>query len=184
MTPARIGHSSQGYLRYMQMSQNNVFAFVEGKECDPFFYGQICAIIRTQRNIAYQICRANEIPPFAGGKNALLAYHDFLRRRKALRSNLGGKSTIAVFFLDKDIDDIMRRCRRSRYIIYTRHYDVQNEIFLNGNLVQGCAAAASLDPALLIPLLSDSHGYCKQAAERWEEWVVLCVIAALKVACF
>ena len=164
----------------MQMSQAVVFAFVEGKQSDPYFYGQICAVVCNQRQIAYQICKANEIPPRAGGKKALLEFYDFLRKRKVLRTNLGGKDTVAVFFPDKDIDDIVRRCRRSRYVIYTQYYDVQNEIFLNGNLSQGCAAAASLDPARLAPLLSSSHSWCKKAAERWREWVVLCIIAALK----
>jgi len=177
---ARIVHSLRGYLRYMQMSQAVVFAFVEGKQSDPYFYGQICAVVCNQRQIAYQICKANEIPPRAGGKKALLEFYDFLRKRKVLRTNLGGKDTVAVFFPDKDIDDIVRRCRRSRYVIYTQYYDVQNEIFLNGNLSQGCAAAASLDPARLVPLLSSSHSWCKKAAERWREWVVLCIIAALK----
>jgi hypothetical protein len=180
MTITRSVHSPKGYLRYMQMSQAVVFAFVEGKEIDPYFYGQICGVICNQRQIAYQLCRANQVPPYAGGKNALLEYHDFLRRQRALRTNLKGKETVAVFFLDKDIDDIERRCRRSRYVTYTRYYDVQNEIFLNGNLSQGCAAAASLNSALLEPLLSDPQGWCEKAAERWQEWVVLCLIAALK----
>jgi hypothetical protein len=164
----------------MQMSQAVVFAFVEGQETDPYFFGQICTVVCNQRQIVYQICRANEILSNAGGKEALLVFYDFLRRRGTLRSNLGGKETVAVFFMDKDIDDIMRRCRRSRYVTYTRYYDVQNEIFLNGDLSQGCAAVASLDPALLASLLSDSHSWCKHAAQRWEEWVVLCIIANLK----
>jgi len=180
MSVARIVHSPKAYLRYMQMSQAAVFAFVEGQETDPYFYGQICAVVCNQRQIVYQICRANDILPNAGGKEALLVFYDFLRRRGALRSNLGGKETVAVFFLDKDIDDIVRRCRRSRYVTYTRYYDVQNEIFLNGDLSQGCAAAASLDPAILTSLLSDSHSWCKHAAQRWQEWVVLCIIAHLK----
>jgi hypothetical protein len=177
---ARIVHSLRGYLRYMQMSQAVVFAFVEGKKNDPYFYGQICAVVCNKRQIAYQICKANEIPSRAGGKKVLLEFYDFLRKQKALRTNLGGKDTIAVFFSDKDIDDILRQCRRSRHVIYTRYYDVENEIFLNGNLSQGCAAAASLDPACLAPLLSGSHSWCKRAAERWREWVVLCIIATLK----
>lgn len=108
MSGARVNHSPKAYLRYMQMSQAVVFAFVEGKEIDPYFYGQICAVVCNQRQIVYQICRSNEIPPNAAGKKALLVFYDFLRRRRALRSNLGGKETIAVFFLDKDIDHITR----------------------------------------------------------------------------
>jgi hypothetical protein len=164
----------------MQMSQAVVFALMEGKECDPFVYSQICARVCSQRQIRYDTCKANEIPPFAGGKQALLRYHDYLRRRKAMRSNLGGKQTIVVFFLDKDVDDFTRRCRKSPYTVYTRYYDIQNEIFLNGNLVQGSAAAASIDPALLRRHFSDARTWCSQAAGRWREWVALCIVSAIK----
>ncbi len=180
MAVSRIVHSLKGYLRYMQMSQAAVFAFVEGEEVDPYFFGQICAVVCNQRQISYQICRANEILSTSGGKEALLVFYDFLRSQKGLRGNLGGKKTIAVFFLDKDIDDVMRRCRRSRHVNYTRYYDVQNEIFLNGNLCQGCASAASLDPTLLTSLLLDSRSWCKRAAQRWQDWIVLCIIAKIK----
>jgi hypothetical protein len=180
MSASRIVHSLNAYLRYMQMSQAVLFAFVEGQDVDPYFFGQICGLVANQRLITYQICRANEIQSNSGGKEALLVFYDFLRRRSSLRSNLGGKKTIAVLFMDKDIDDITRRCRRSRHLIYTRYYDVQNEIFLNGHLCQGCASAASVDPARLAPLLSDSHAWCKHAAQRWQDWVVLCIIAKIK----
>lgn len=180
MPTQRLLHSLTGHLRYMQMSRAVLFAFVEGKECDSYIYGQICAGICNQRQIGYELCKANQIPPHAGGKSALLTYHDFLRKRRALKTSLAGKDSIAVFFLDKDIDDLLGRLRRSRHTIYTRYYDVQNEIFLNGDLVRGCASAASLDPALLGPLLSDSRRWCAQAAQKWREWVVLCLVAYLK----
>jgi len=180
MPSARLVHSPKGFLRYMQMSCKTLFAFVEGIECDCFIYGQVCALVCGKRKMDYGLCRANEIPPYAGGKNALLGYHDFLRKRKALKSILSGKETVAVFFLDKDIDDILRQKRRSQHIIYTRYYDVQNDIFLNGDLTRGCASAASLDPAVLDPLLSNSRLWCSEAAERWREWVVLCLVTACK----
>jgi hypothetical protein len=164
----------------MQMSRAGVFAFVEGKECDPFFYAQICAHVCNPRPILYEICKANEVPPFAGGKAALLGFHDYLRKRKAMRTTLGGKPTIAAFFLDKDVDDFTRRLRKSRYTIYTRYYDVQNEVFLNGNLKQGSAAAASIDPAVLAQQLSNAGNWCSLAAERWREWATLCLVSAVK----
>jgi hypothetical protein len=164
----------------MQMSRAVLFAFVEGKECDPFFYPQICAQVCNPRPILYETCKANEVPPFAGGKGALLRFHDYLRKRNAMRTNLGGKSTIAAFFLDKDVDDFTRRLRKSRYTIYTRYYDVQNDIFLNGNLMQGSAAAASIDPAVLAQQLSNAGIWCSHAAERWREWATLCLVAAVK----
>ena len=68
MSFSRIIHSPKAYLRYMQMSQVVVFGFVEGQEIDPYFYGQICAVVSNQRQIAYQISKTNEIPPNSGEK--------------------------------------------------------------------------------------------------------------------
>jgi hypothetical protein len=162
----------------MQMSQTTLFAFVEGKQSDPFVFGMICSSVCDAKNVSYKICKASEVANTSGGKTALLSFHDYLRRRKALKSVLGAKTTHGIFFMDKDIDDLLRRRRRSQHVIYTRHYDVQNDIFLNGRLLQAVAAAASIDPAVLTPLLADARGWCRRAAELWKDWVVLCVVAA------
>lgn len=140
----------------MQMSQALIFALVEGKDLDPFFYGQICRSVCGPKGMRYELCKANELPPHAGGKTTLIEFHNYLRRKRCLVSVLGGKKTTAVFFLDKDIDDLSRSLRRSTHIIYTRYYDVYNDVYRHGNLVLGAACAASLDETVLSPLLSDS----------------------------
>lgn len=178
MATGRLVHTPAGFLRYMQMSRASVFAFVEGKQHDPFVFGMICASVCRKRKLTYEVCKACELPDGAGGKTALLAFHDHLRRRRALRSVLGGKATHAVFFLDKDIDDILRRRRRGPHLVYTRNYDIQNDVFRDGWLLQGVAAASSIDPGVLTPLLGDGRRWCRQAAERWRDWVILCIVAA------
>lgn len=170
----RLLHSQGGFLRYMQMSSSNVFIFVEGKQSDPFFYASVCSpIIRPI--YSYRICTAKELPANSGGKQAVLDFFLYLRRNKGLVSSLSGKKTASIFYVDKDVDDIQRIKMRSRHLVYTEHYDVQNYIFEHGNLLRGAAAAASVDPALLSPALSISTTWCKRRAEDWREWLVLCL---------
>jgi len=168
----------------MQMSQASIFALVEGKDLDPFFYGHICRSVCGPKDMHYELCKANELPPHAGGKTTLIEFYNYLRRKRCLVSVLDGKKTTAVFFLDKDIDDLSRSLRRSTHIIYTRYYDVHNEVYRHGNLVRGAACAASLEETVLSPLLADSTKWCAQASRRWQDWLVLCLISARKnVAC-
>ena len=90
-------------------------------------------------------------------------------------TNLDGKTTVVLFYVDKDIDDILRICKRSQHLIYTQYYDLLNYIFEEGDIVTGAAAAASMDPQLLAPRLSVAHRWCQEAAEKWKEWVKLCI---------
>jgi hypothetical protein len=158
----------------MQMSAIQLFVFVEGKECDPFFFAELC-LVTLGRQTSYNISTASQIPGDAGGKQALLAFFDFLRGSGALVSDLGGKRTACVFFLDKDVDDLQRIKRRSSHAVYTQHYDVQNYVFQHGDLVRGAASAASVDCRKLEADLSDASRWCFEAARRWRDWVGLCL---------
>ena len=179
MPHRRLFHTHSAYLRSMQMSSASLFAFVEGKDIDRFFYGHICYNVCNPQGLIYETCKADELPPFAGGKSTLLEFYNYLRLRHCLVSHFGGKKTTAVFFLDKDIDDLKHIRKRSKHVIYTRYYDVQNEVFHNGNLKRGAASAASLDERVLDPLNISSNNWCSHASRRWHDWLVLCIISSL-----
>ncbi len=170
----RLHHSYSGHLRLMQMSATQLFVFVEGKQCDPYFFAGICSTAFEQR-VTYEISTAREIPGNSGGKQALLAFFTFLRHRKSLVSTLGGQRTACVFFLDKDVDDLQHRKKRSLHAVYTEHYDVQNYVFQHGDLVKGAAAAASVDPRRLEADLGDAPQWCKHVAMLWRDWLALCL---------
>ena len=97
---------------------------------DPFFYAGICESI-ADLQLRYEIFIARQLPGSTGGKQALLNFFAFLRRSKALVSSLGGQRA-CIFFLDKDVDDLQRKKKRSQHTVYTEHYDVQNYIFIHG----------------------------------------------------
>lgn len=171
----RVLHSYSGHLRLMQMSATQLFVFVEGKQCDPYFFAEVCSATLNHR-VTYKISTAREISGDTGGKTALLAFFAFLRERKSLVTELGGQKTACIFFLDKDVDDIQRTKRRSPHVVYTQHYDVQNYVFQHGDLVKGSAAAASVDRRRLQTDLGDASRWCRHVAMLWRDWVGLCLL--------
>ncbi len=171
----RLQHKEKAFVRKMQISQVQVFIFVEGEECDPFFYGKICESVEKSIPFSYRIISAKELPDSSGGKAVLLRFFDYLRKRKKLISRFKGKSMVVLFYVDKDIDDLMRTKRRSDHVVYTKYYEVENYIFLEGDLVNGSAAAASLDPQILVNIFGDSRKWCNLAAEKWQEWIIMCI---------
>lgn len=172
----RLAHSERGCLRYMQMSSTRLFVFVEGTETDRYFFGEVCRAAQAHMGFSYEIITAERLPSGAGGKSSLRKFHHFLRRRGCLFGDLEGKTTAALFFADKDIDDIERTQIRSPHFLYTEHYDVQNYVFLHGDIAGGAAAAASLDRASVEARVG-APDWCRRAADRWRDWVALCLLA-------
>ena len=170
----RLCHSYGGYLRSMQISNTKLYVFVEGKQCDPYFFAEVCSVT-LESTISYEISTANQLPGNSGGKQTLLNFFNYLRAKRSLVSSFCGHRIACIFFLDKDLDDIFRRKKRSLHIIYTRYYDVQNYVFENGDLVKGSAAAASVDPRRLEFDLGDSSKWCRDVASLWHDWIALCL---------
>lgn len=171
---SRLRHTNSGYLRLMQMSSTILYIFVEGKQADSYFYAKVCAST-PNFPAQYEIHLAQQLPGETGGKKSILKFFTYVRGRNALVSSFGGQKTTCIFFLDKDVDDLRRRKKRSPHVIYTEHYDVQNYIFNHGDLVNGVAAAASIDPEVLNGQLNDALSWCLGVARLWREWVSLCV---------
>jgi hypothetical protein len=170
----RLHHSYAGHLRLMQMSTIKLYVFVEGIQCDPYFFSQVCTNT-INSSVSFEISTAQQLPGESGGKQTILNFFTYLRKRQALFSSFGGKLTTCIFFLDKDIDDLKRQKKRSPHIVYTKYYDVQNYVFEYGDLVKGSAAAASVDPRRLEGYLNDSSRWCKHVATLWKDWIALCI---------
>lgn len=172
----RLRRSYAGYLRSMQISSTDLFVFVEGKKSDPYFYANICATT-PNLHVRYEICTAQQLPGASGGKQCLLNFFSFLRQRNLLILSLGGQKTTCIFFLDKDVDDLQHKKMRSQHVVYTEHYDVQNYIFMHGDLLTGAASAASVDPGRLRSELNNATTWCLRIAIMWREWICLCLRA-------
>ena len=174
---SRLRYSLKGHLRSLQMSRFLLIIFVEGKENDPYFFGKLCEAVCSSMKISYQVRLAHELPERSGGKTALVKFYRFLRRSSSLVTELGQKRTGVIFFLDKDIDDLLHRKCRSEHVIYTEYFDVHNHIFRESDFHEGLASAASIDPVLVRSNSKFSGDWCSRAALRWKEWIKLCFFA-------
>jgi hypothetical protein len=175
---SRLVHSRRGFRRYMQVSQKQLFTFVEGKSSDRNFYGRLCAAVCKPLNASYEQVMANQLPGGGtGGKTVLIGFFKYLRRSHSLVTDLLGKRTAALFFLDKDIDDLLGKLLRSEHCIYTQHYHVENYLFRESNLVNAVGAAASLGPEMIEPAVGDPEAMLRNRAALWKDWVKLCVLA-------
>lgn len=173
----RLRYSWKGHLRSLQISRKQLIVFVEGKESDPYFFGKLCGVVCKPLKMSYQVRLAHELPAKCGGKTALVEFYRFLRQSSSLVSQLGQKRTGVIFFMDKDIDDLLHRKCRSEHVIYTEYFDVQNHIFRASDLHEGLASAVSIDPAMIRSHSLFSGDWCRCAALRWKEWIKLCVFA-------
>jgi hypothetical protein len=173
---SRLRHSQKGFVRLMQMSRNQVFIFVEGWS-DRYLYDRLARSECSPRRIEYEVRIGNELPSATGGKEAVLRFFAYLRRNHYLFDDFLGKRTVVVFFVDKDIDDILRQTKRSAHLVYTEHYDFENYLFLYGDLIAAGAAAAGLDEGSVADGLKPHREWLRAVATAWKEWLTLCVIA-------
>jgi hypothetical protein len=74
----------------------------------------------------------------------------------------------------------MRVQKQSSHVIYTEYYDYENYIFKYGDLINSVAAAAAIDRLWLKRLVVSSDIWRKDLAERWKDWIKLCLFAKLK----
>src|SRR5579863_3356375 len=176
MNGVRLTHTSYAsFRRRMQLSEARLFVFVEGWT-ERYFYDGICNSLLSPRGIKYQLCPAHEISGQGGGKQALLVFYEYLDASRSLIDEFKGKRTGAIFFLDKDIDDLLNRCKSSEHIVYTEYYEVENYVVAYGDLVESTAAAAALDrESVRRGLAPGSDSWRRDAAANWKEWIKLCI---------
>ena len=158
----------------MQLSEAALYIFVEGVS-DKYAYSRLADHECKDRRVDYRVVSAEEIGVGGGGKNVLLGFFDYLRRLGSLVDNFKGRTTVSIFFLDKDIDDLLRTKRRSAHVVYTQHYDIEGYYFIHGDICTAVAASVSLDIGSVRARISDYSSWRRQAASCWKEWVKLCI---------
>lgn len=172
----KLRHTSQkAYVRFMQVSEAQLFIFVEGKRADRHFYSSVSEGPCAAANIAFQIATASEIPEAGGGKGALKTFHNFLEEQQALLSSFKGKKTAALFFADKDIDDLLRIKINSDYFVYTKTYDIEGTILKAGDVFGAAAVMAGLGHAEVRAFIGEKEDWLRRCAAAWKEWLSICI---------
>ncbi|MEV7934957.1 hypothetical protein AB0O82_02280 [Kitasatospora sp. NPDC088264] len=161
----------------MQMSSIQVFVYVEGTNVDGYVHGTNCDRALGPMHITYRVVPAKQLPGDAGGKSRLVNYFSFLRENGALSSIFKGKATVALFFMDKDVDDKCGKLLESDNVIYTKFYDVENHVFHEGDVAAAVAAACSLPPNWCRDEFGTCGAWQKKVAMGWRQWTALCFAA-------
>jgi hypothetical protein len=141
---------------------------------DRALFSGICEAHTGIQTFRFDIAISHELPAAHGrGKKQAILYYRYLRSRKSLTSELGGKRSIVLFFLDKDIADFCRCLARSSHVIYTEFYTCENYLFRFGDLRKALVVAACLDYASVSAIISSEQVvWAKRAATNWKEWIV------------
>jgi len=160
----------------MQMSANRLFVLVEGKETDPYFYSGIVRPICDAANIPCDIVRSDFVSG-SGGKNNLIELYKYLHSVGTLTVVSGNAQKSCIFYLDKDIDDLMGKLISSPHLVYTPFYCAENGLFMYGDLALAAAAASSLDPEPLRTRIPDRDQWRRQKAEHWKRFLILCLLS-------
>ena len=169
-------HSPAAFRRFVQMSKKTGFILVEGKDADPFFYSQLLRPVCEATGITCDILRADFVTG-TGGKQALIELHRYLASTGSLIWQDGGTWKWCIFYLDKDVDDVMHNLVDSKHIVYTPFYCVENLLFVYGELVSAAAAASSLDPQDIRERIPNREEWLRQAAGNWKEFLVLSLLS-------
>ena len=164
----------------MQMSTFSLFVFVEGLT-DRYIYSQIADSECRNLGTNFSLVTAEELLGSGGGKAVLLSFFDYLKSRASLVDVFQSKTTASIFFLDKDVDDFLRRKRRSDHVVYTETYDIESYLFIHGDLCQATAASAPLDIGSVRTGIGDYNKWRYRAAVTWKNWVTLCLFAHTRV---
>lgn len=172
----RLKHTLSGFIRKMQISRTSLFILIEGYK-DSYVYSKIACSECDENNITYEIVTGDELPIDGFGKQVLLDFFDFIKRKHSLIDRFKGKTTVSIFYLDKDVDDLLRTKRRSAHVVYTEMYELENYLFKYGKIDEAAAAAASLPINIINDQLVDSSTWRQNAAMTWKEWIKLCLFS-------
>ena len=174
----RTAHSFGGMRRYIQQSRTQVFLFVEGRDLDPDIYARLCGPVCRASGKSHEIVVADRINGAGGGKGILTAFFEHLRDCNSLIDHSQPDAKLAMFYLDKDIDDVLKTLRSSNHIVYTEYHCIENHLFAEGDLVSSLATSGSVDAAVIRPRVPNATLWRNASAGHWRDWVALCVLAA------
>ena len=175
----RLVHSEAGYVRSLQISRTNFFAFVEGGLDRPFF-DRLLAQAFSGTTIKYEVIAAKELPSQTGGKISVLKQFRVMQRRNTLSAEAFGKRFVSVFFVDKDIDDVTRTKTRSKHVVYTPTYDIEGHLFDRGDLARAVADACGMTCNQALTLIGNQKIWIEQCVVNWKAWTILCMISQVR----
>lgn len=173
---SRLRHTRAGFMRKLQMHNKRVYAFVEGKNGDEYFYSKILNQALDKND--FMVIRADELNGGrSGGKQILLEFFRYLDSAHMLNFNRKSIDRSCLFFLDKDIDDILGSSVENDNIIYTAYYNLENFIYLYSDMSESLAACFSASEAKFVEVSGEN--WKQDFKNKWHDWSKMCVLSSL-----
>jgi hypothetical protein len=174
-TPAnRLQHSPEGEYNSLRMSSAQIFIYIEGVR-DDIFYKSICKCSLKDIGVKYEV-------KYGGGKPRILSIFSYLESNGKLLPVFDNVKKTFFFFLDKDVDDLTNRLIGNEHINYTEYHSIENYYFIYGNLEESVTISIGLYTlSINSNTLKDNISWTRNAADKWKEWVELCLLGALKI---
>ena len=173
----RLVHSRSAHMRAIQISQKTAFAYCEGRNVDPFIYSQIMAKAHPNGAAFCALYHAEEIRG-TGGKESLIRLFKHFRAKKILSRSFKGKQFCCVFFFDKDVDDLSRKCLKSKHALYTQQYDLEGHLYREGDLRHAAAVSINSSQSKIPEVYDDASLWAEKKARHWRAWITLCLYSA------
>jgi hypothetical protein len=173
----RLQHSDNGFIRSIEISQKQIYAFCEGKLHDKFFYSELIKSACNGNDTCFRVEQIDSVAKGAKGKTGLLNFFNELSGRNMLRKTLPHKELSCIFFFDKDADCIVGGRITSDHAIYTELYDVESQIYYYGNLSRSLASAMSVAENEVPERYKDNRTWLEDKSLLWKGWLTLCVFS-------
>lgn len=173
---SRLTHSLGGFIRAIQMSSAQLFAFAEGR-LDRSFFDRLLARNCGDAKIKFQVFASKELPGDTGGKPRLLSAFKQFRSRGLLKCTAFDKRMACIFFADKDADDYLRTRLRSSHLVYSPTYDLEGHLHACADMHRALADSCGITLEQARNLLGDSQTWLDNAASSWRDWIALCLIS-------
>jgi hypothetical protein len=107
----------------------------------------------------------------------LTKFFEYLRDNHSLLDQSTPEPKLAMFYIDKDVDDLFGKLLISNHIVYTPFYSIENHLFHEGELISSIATAGSLDIELVHARIPEPKVWRTRVATHWRDWLALCLLA-------
>lgn len=181
----RLVHSHKGLIRATQISKSQLIIYTEGGLDRPFCE-KLIKYAFPDTPWAFTVIAAKELSNETGGKPELIKLFKTLRAKKKLNFTFQEKKQVALFFADKDIDDILGKKFRSKNFIYTKTYDIEGQLLGSGDLVDAISSSCQVTTDQARSWIGAQKAWIDGICTKWSDWTalyIICQVHSINVGC-
>lgn len=178
---SKLRQDVRAFRQRIKMGRTRLWVVVEGVDHDRVFYERVLEASARGANSQISVRLAEDISigaVAAGGKAHALALYKYFEETEALVQRNGGGKVSISFFVDRDDDEYTGKLLNNYHVVYTKHSDVEAEIFAYGNAYRSAAATLGLPYGLVRELADETGSPLDALASIWREWIRLRLVSA------